>query len=199
MTLKPYYISSRKEVLMPHPDLALAPLPTELPTIADIVTLLADGPYPTKSDGELRVRFVMGRASLARFFAHDHREIARLPVPIEGLRQYDIRGLREDFKGGGEFHRIRQEIVIVTQGAVEWICEDLHGSYKTYTLHPGTGVWIPPFMLHSYRVIGPDTVLQVTANTIFFHPEDRGDTRTHDTYGADQFRTLQGRTHTSTR
>lgn len=163
------------------------------PKIGELKEIRADGPYRTKSNADLTVRFVFGEGDALTFFTYSDVELSHLPCSIRGLREYEITGLQRGANGGNEYHRIRQEIVLVTRGIVRWTLDDLHGGVSIRELHAGEGIWLQPFILHAYHVVENDSALQVIANTIFFNPDDKSDPRTHDTYSADAFRALQKR------
>lgn len=144
-------------------------------------------PWKTKSDGKLHARFALPFTVVHRYLTYDEEELARVPLDIRGLRCYTVRDLPKDGIGGTEFHRIRDEIVVGLDGSVEWECEDVYGARRTYTITPSNGVRIPPFILHTYRVLEEGSGLLVFANTLF----DPEDPRTHDTFSRDEFRALQ--------
>ena len=156
-------------------------------TIAAVETLVARGPWATKSAAELMVLCAVPRFPLDRFFAYDKEELERIPEDIRGLRIYTVRGLPRGKIGGTEFHRIRQEIVFGLEGAVRWTVTDLFGRRKELTLTPKSGVRTPPFILHRYEALEEGSGLLVVANTLF-NPED---SRTHDSYPEAEFRKLQ--------
>lgn len=162
------------------------------PSVKEIVKFEPDGPYRTKSRADLTVHFALDGTLRDKFIRPEPEELGHLPVPLAGLRTSVVSGLCIDAVGGGEWHRARQEIITVLSGALKWTCEDLHGGVGEYELQPGQTIWLPPFILHSYRAMNQATSYLVLANTTFFNPEDHEDPRTHDTYDAKSFRVLQG-------
>ncbi len=73
-------------------------------------------------------------------------------------------------------------------GSVLWHVEDAHGARMDIVIDAGHGVWLPPFILHTYETLVHCTELLVVANTEF--PPD--DARAHDTYPATTSAELQG-------
>lgn len=164
-----------------------------VPTVDDVRFMPQRGPWETKSRGQLMVTLALPIPVLnTHFLFYDPEELASvLPFDIRGLRLYTVRGLPENSIGGTEFHRIREEMVFVLDGLVLWTCEDLAGNIRELLLDPTTGVWMPPYILHTYQALKPDSGLLVIANTLF-DPEDPS---THDTYPADSFHQLQAAKH----
>ncbi|MGH7142177.1 MAG: WxcM-like domain-containing protein [Candidatus Saccharimonadales bacterium] len=111
----------------------------------------------------------------------------KVPIDIKGLRLYTVSDIQKKQIGANEWHRIRNELVFNIKGSVKWTCEDLFGNEKVFNLSPKSGLWIPPFILHTYEVKNKETVLLVIASTLFI-PDD---SQTHDTYSAVAFRKLQ--------
>lgn len=180
-----------------HPNLPLSPTqqaerytPHPFPIIDQIRIFHAHGPWPTKSGGSLVVPFSLPIDATFNFFNYDPIEIARINYDIRGLRTYIVSGLPANQIGGTEFHRVRQEIVINTRGRSHWILEDLSGDSKEFDLSENDGVYIPPFMLHSYHALVNNTDLMVIANTLF----DANNPQTSDTYSCEIFRQLQTKT-----
>lgn len=118
---------------------------------------------------------------------HNREELNKIPEDIRGLRSYSVRGLPKDKIGGTEFHRIREELVFGLEGRVLWKCEDIYGGRREFELSSQKGVWVPPFVLHTYHTLEENSGLLVLANTLF-NPDDP---RTHDTYSREEFRKLQ--------
>lgn len=162
----------------------------DYPRVTSVRRLNGRGPWTTKSHGSLSVVFAFPRRQIMReFFTYDPVELDHVATDICGLRLYSISNLQPDAPmGGGEFHRLRQEFVWVVQGSVEWTCADLLQSKITWTLKPDQpGLWMPPFLMHSYRVLEPNTIMQFCCNTLF----DPDDPATHDTYPESEFIALQ--------
>ena len=159
-----------------------------IPTVNDVQIIEASGPWNTKSGGKLSVVFAMPLATVQdRFLHYEAAELGRVPCDIRGLRAYTVRDLPNGRIGGTEWHRIREEMVFALDGSVRWMCEDLLGGQRDFTLDIDVGVWMPPFILHTYEVKEERSGLFVIANTLFV-PDDP---RTHDTYSMETFRELQ--------
>lgn len=160
-------------------------------SIGDVTTLNIKGPWRTKSNGKLRVLQALV-PEMMRKFLH-HRKGGRYVFggfDIRGFRIYFITGLAKGVVGGGEFHKVRQEMVFCLTGKVTWLCEDTTGTKKEFMLSPSSsGVWMPPGILHTYEVEKGKVSLLVLANTLF----DPDDPRTHDTYPEAQFRKFQAK------
>lgn len=120
--------------------------------------------------------------------SYEEEELRRLSHDIRGIRRYTVSGMPKWGRGGGEWHRIRQEFVGVNEGSVSWVCEDLFGNKRQFDLKAkGDSIWMPPFILHTYTVHEEGSELWVFANTIF--PPD--DPSAHDTYSLEAFQELQ--------
>ena len=157
-------------------------------TVNDIISLPSQGPWATKSNGELSVLFGLNYAELSeKFFHYEESELANIPQDIRGLRSYRVDGLRNKSIGANEWHRLRNELVFIIKGSVKWTCEDVLGNKLDFILESTTGIWVTPFILHTYEALQDDTQIQVIANTLFF-PDDPA---THDTYSAKDFKKLQ--------
>ncbi len=160
------------------------------PSVDDIQVMPAAGPWPTKSGGELMVTMKMPLQDVQeKYLAYDQAELDPLPQDIRGLRIYTVRKLPQERIGGMEWHRVREEMIFVLEGSVLWECEDLYGNKRSYTLDGGAGIWMPPFILHTYTVLAEGSGLLVMANTLFI-PDDPA---THDTYSLEAFKELQNR------
>ena len=171
----------------------------KIPSVFDIKLFRPhkDQPWKSKSGGALRVGFAWPiDLILGGFFLYDQAELNKLPADIRGARLYRVSDIPAGKIGGTEFHRVRQEFVGVTRGEVEWVCEDLNGGKKTFTLNPdlGLSIWMPAFMLHTYRVLSPGSEISVFVNTLF--PPDKPEL--HDTYSEQAFRALQAEYAAST-
>lgn len=167
-------------------------------TVDDVQLIPNRGPWTTKSDGELMVPLAMAYDVVrSRYLRYSDKELARIPskFDIRGLRIYTVRHLAEGKIGGGEWHRIREEMVFTLEGSIRWTCEDLVGGKKELVLNGDEGIWIPPFILHSYQVLEPNSGSLVVANTLF----DPEDTATQDTYSYESFRELAERHQAETR
>ena len=161
----------------------------DVSTVKNIqIILKPSGPWDTKSGGTLNVLFAMPLVTVRdRFLHYENDELDRVPSDIRGLRAYTISDLPNGRIGVTEWHRIREEMVFALEGSVRWMCEDLFGDKREYVLIAGVGVWMPPFILHTYEVKEEGSGLLVIANTLFIP----NDPRTHDTYSMETFRELQ--------
>lgn len=158
------------------------------PTVKDMLVIETRGPWPSKSGGKLMVTFALPWASVKhRYFHYDSEELCRVSQDIRGLRMYTVRGMPRKAVGGNEWHRIRDEMVFVLEGSFLWRCEDLYGQTRDITLTSDVGVWMPPFLLHTYEAQEEGCGLLVVANTLYIP----GDSSTHDTYLVPEFRKLQ--------
>ena len=157
-------------------------------TVDSIKEIKFAGPWTTKSDAQLIVLFKFGVDQVRDQLDYDESELKYIPedFDIRGLRGYTIRNLKKGKIGGTEFHRIRKEMVLGLDGLIEWECEDVYKNKRKFILNNKTGVYMPPFILHTYKTT-EDGGLFVLANTLF-NPEDP---RTHDTYTTEVFRKLQ--------
>lgn len=158
--------------------------------VDDVQIFETRGPWDTKSGGKLNVLFAMPLTTVQdRYLRYEKAELDLMPSDIRGLRAYTVRDLPNERIGGSEWHRIREEIVFVLEGSVLWMCEDILGNQRDIILDTGTGIWMPSFILHTYKVKKERSDLLVIANTLFV-PDDP---RTHDTYSAETFRGLQAK------
>lgn len=158
------------------------------PTVDQIHEMEIRGPWRTKSQGELNVIFALSMSELlGEYLSYDQQELDRLRRDIRGFRIYTVQNLSRNQIGANEFHRIRKEIVIGLEGRTRWTCEDLLGGKREFILTPQNGIWIPPFVLHTYHVLEDGTGHMAIANTLF----DPADPDTHDTFSLELFRSLQ--------
>lgn len=158
----------------------------------DVRVMEARGPWITKSKAKLMVTFAIPLSILEKsYFRYDEKELAIMPggFDVRGLRIYNVRDIPTGTVGGTEWHRIREEMVFVLEGEVEWVCEDVYGGKREFILGEDGGVWMPPYILHTYRALIPGSGLMVVTNTMF----DPSDPRTHDSYPQSVFRELQGK------
>jgi dTDP-4-dehydrorhamnose 3,5-epimerase-like enzyme len=157
-------------------------------SVDDVQEVIGRGPWQTKSGGELRVLFNLPFEALEKgFWQYDEAELAKIPQDVRGLRSYKVTGVPKGSTGANEWHKLRHELVFAFEGTVRWVCEDLTGKQKTFMLDAERGVWVRPYILHSYEALASTASLLVVANTLFI-PEDP---TTHDTYTAESFRELQ--------
>ncbi len=159
-----------------------------VPTICDVQQLRNNGPWPTKSNGHLNVLFGISFTDLQeKYFHYEESELVKISQDVRGLRSYTVAGLQKQAVGANEWHRLRNELVFTVKGRVLWTCEDVFGNKSEHTLDSQSGIWVPPFILHTYESLEDDSELLVVANTLFF-PEDP---KTHDTYDIATFRLIQ--------
>ena len=157
-------------------------------TIAEVRVLKAGGPFTTKGEATLwKCLELTPKEFQDDFLQFNHPANLDAEVDIRGFREYIVLDQKAGKVGGDEFHLQRQEIVFCTNGKVEWICEDLYGRKVSYILEPGCGLWIPPFVLHTFKAIRPTNDLAVICNTTY----TQEDTRTHDTFKKEVFQLLQ--------
>lgn len=159
-----------------------------VPTIKDIRTLPIKGPWPTKSNGQLNVLFSIDFKNLnEKYFHYEKSELSKITSDIRGMRSYKVDGLQNKSIGANEWHRIRSELVFAVKGTIKWKCEDVLGSQIEFLLDDKFGVWMPPFILHTYETQQDDSEILVIANTLFL-PEDPA---TYDSFKATEFLKLQ--------
>lgn len=159
-----------------------------IPTINDIHTLPIKGPWPTKSNGKLNVLFSIDFAEISeKYFNYEESELSKITNNIRGMRSYVVDGLQDNSIGANEWHRIRNELVFAIKGRVKWKCEDAYGDKIEFILDHKLGVWIPPFILHTYETLQDNSELLVFANTLFL----ADDPATHDAFNATDFQKLQ--------
>ena len=148
------------------------------------------GPWESKSGAQLSVVFAFSQSDLERkFFRYSDKELERIPKEFEirGARLYCVAGIPRGSIGGTEFHRIREEMVFGFAGAVRWMCEDLSGAKREFVITKDIGIWMPPYVLHTYESLEDNSGLLVFANTLF----DPDDSKTSDSYSAEEFLALQ--------
>lgn len=164
--------------------------PSIVPSVQDVQIIESRGPWDTKSGGKLMVMFGMPFGTVRnKYFHYKSEELDRVPTDIRGLRAYTVYDLPQGKIGGAEWHRIREEMVFVLNGSLKWTCEDLYGGQKDFILDLNVGIWMPPFILHTYEVKETGSQLFVVANTLFI-PEDPA---THDTFSWEAFRKLKNK------
>jgi quercetin dioxygenase-like cupin family protein len=156
--------------------------------VDDVKVFSAQGPWKTKSNAVLMKLFELSFSEAQNFFSYDKEEIERLPKDIRGFRSYTVRGIPKGTTGANEFHRLRRELLYVLEGKVKIVIEDLQGEKRDFVLTPTEGILCKPFIHHRYEALEEESGLIVITNTIF----NVDDSTTHDTYGHDEFRRLQG-------
>jgi len=165
----------------------VVPLTSDVRVFQAVPKPFRRGPFQTKSGGKLFVDFVLpGPDVISRFGSWQKSELDQIPREMRGLRGYRVVDLPVGSVGGTEFHRIREEIVIGLAGALEWTCEDFEGGQIIIQLIPGVAVWMPPFILHTYKALEEGSGIQVLCNTLLY-PDDPA---TSDTYSREAFLNL---------
>lgn len=155
-------------------------------TVNEIKEIPIKGPWKTKSEAELRVLFSLPYDEIQKYLSYDQQELQNIPIDIRGLRSYSVTDLKEGSVGAMEFHRVRKEILFSLNGIIEVECEDVYKNVRNFTLNGSTGLFVPPFILHTYKVKRSGDII-VIANTLFY-PDD---SRTHDSYSIEIFKKLQ--------
>jgi dTDP-4-dehydrorhamnose 3,5-epimerase-like enzyme len=160
----------------------------QVPKVNDVKIIENKGPWDTKSGGKLNVLFGIDFNTLnVNYFNYEKSEVENIHQDIRGLRAYSVRNLENGRVGANEWHRIRNELVFMTEGSADWICEDLYGNKKTYNLSDAQGVWTPPFVMHTYKTTSEKNGILVIANTLF----DPNNPKTHDSYSIADFQKIQ--------
>ncbi len=105
-----------------------------------------------------------------------------------GFRIYRLTKIPIDSVGANEFHKFRKEIVVIEEGKVKWILEDLEGGIKNVILKKGDIMfYIPPITLHTYTGKSNNSSMTVISSTVYY----KNDMQTHDTHSEEEFRKLQ--------
>jgi dTDP-4-dehydrorhamnose 3,5-epimerase-like enzyme len=156
--------------------------------VDEVHTLQRTGPWETKSGGQLNVLFDIQLEDLrSHYFNYEKLELDKIIHDIRGLRSYQVDNLQAGAIGAQEWHRIRNELVFVTKGSIKWTCEDIYGQKLEFILNKDIGIWVPPFILHTYESLQDNSTLLVVANTLYLPDEPT----THDTFSASDFTNLQ--------
>ncbi len=154
-----------------------------LPTINDIRVIETPGSWITKSGGILEVLTKIDNNTREMLFSYDQAELDQVPGDVRGLRIYRVKDIPEGVTGANEWHKIRNELLVVLEGSAVWSCTDITGAHREFTLTTGVSVLTPHHILHAYRALVDHTSLMVVANTLF-NPENPA---THDSYSAEEF------------
>lgn len=156
------------------------------PTVDDIIVIETKGRWRTKSGGELEVLTRIDNECRELLFSYDQNELDLLPKDIRGLRSYRVSNIPKDCVGANEWHKIRNELVVVLEGSALWSCTDTKGKTRDIILEQGISVFTPHHILHTYKSLATDTSLMVLTNTLFYTeiPE------THDSYSREEFKKL---------
>jgi WxcM-like, C-terminal. len=173
----------RRKALDHHNDLPVR----QPPNVNDIRELSMTGPWRSKSGGLLSVPFALSYPQTMDIFDYDPSELDRVPRDIRGLRMFVLEDIPMGGVGGGEFHRLRIEIVFTVKGKVRWVCDDLYGGRKEFTPMRDCILHFPPFILHTMESMEHGSSVVVIANTLY----DPDDARTYDTYSVAEFRSMQ--------
>ena len=157
-------------------------------SVAQIGVFPNEGPWKSKSGGELNILFARHLSFITGlFFEYDADELEKIPRDIRGLRMYRMDNIPKGGIGGNEFHRIRQEIIIPIKGRLVYECTDLFGQKRDFDLTPKTSIWLPPLVMHTYQAQEDNSSIVVIANTLY----DAADKETWDTYSLEEFNNLQ--------
>lgn len=157
-------------------------------TVNDVVVYRSDqGPWPTKSGGRMHVILAFPKAILEKMIHVDEHELQRTPKVQLGIRAFHTKGIAEGTVGGKHFHRIKQEVISLSSGKVEFLMEDVYGDIRKIVLDQHTrALLIPPFVMHTYTALDQSELIGVS-NTLYDHE----DPETHDTYLQDVFDELK--------
>ena len=156
--------------------------------VSQLVVFPTEGPWKTKSGGELNILFARHLSFInGLFFEYAAEELEKIPRDIRGLRMYRVDNIPKGGIGGNEFHRIRQEIIIPIKGRLAYECEDLFSRKRNFDLTPETSIWLPPLVMHTYEALENNNAIIVVANTLY----DAADKETWDTYSVRDFYNLQ--------
>lgn len=159
-------------------------------TVDDIREFNYPDTWKTKAGAELQVLLALDFGILKeKFLDYDAEELKKIPADfdIRGLRSYTVRKMAMEKLGGTEFHRIRWEVILGLDGEFKWTSEDLDGRIKTSVIKPGTGIILPPFILHRFESMVENSGLLVICNTLF----DPSRKDTQDSYSEEEFKNLQ--------
>ncbi|HLD54788.1 MAG TPA: WxcM-like domain-containing protein [Candidatus Nanoarchaeia archaeon] len=156
-------------------------------TIEETVIFQQKGPWKTKSNAELRVLFALSNQEVLKYLQYNQNELDKIPQDIRGIRAYSVTNLKKESEGGREFHKVRKELFFLLAGSVKLTLEDIYGGTKNLILDSQKGIYIPPFVLHTYKTLEDNSNFLVLANTLF----DVDNPRTHDTFSEMIFKEIQ--------
>lgn len=163
--------------------------PKYAPTIEDVEVLKIEGPWGTKSSGQLYRLYMMDRKELKEFQHLDKRERNSLSKDIRGQKAYIIKGIPRGQLGGAHFHRARDELLFCLDGKLTYQLDDVHGGQQYYELDQSNGLYIPPFVAHTYWAIHDNNTLLAISNTLWFPKDQCPDCE--DTYDMEAFEELK--------
>lgn len=153
----------------------------KIPSVNDVMEIAVRGPWPTKSHGSLNVLTTLSYEEMSSFFCYESTELQRIKSDIRGFRVYNVSNLSKGAVGGNEWHRIKKEIVFATKGSFEIYLKDSLKNERTVLISPSSqGVYIPPFVLHTYKALEDNSELTVITNTLY----NVDDPNTYDVYEA---------------
>jgi len=158
------------------------------PSVSDAQIVRPAGPWRTGSGANLTVPLSMDYSTACNYLQSPRSQYSSTPVDIRGFRLYIVRPILKSSCGSTEYHKIREEIVLCISGEVRFSLEDVRGTKQDFHVTPENGLWIPPFILHTYQGEADSSELIVLANTTF----DHGRKETRDTYAWSEFAELQG-------
>jgi hypothetical protein len=139
------------------------------PNVECVKHVHVDGPWKSKSGGILSSLLTLDLSSLL-FFLNGRGNFEKKD---RGLHIYRVNYIPNNGKGGKEFHKEREEIVFCSQGVIAWDFEDLFGKKRHIGgISETEGLWIPPYILHTYKALEDHSELIVVSNTIFGSGED---------------------------
>lgn len=163
-------------------------IPTYNPfSVDDAVVYESDkGPWSTKSGGQMHVIMAFDEAILKLLLVTEPEELLYAPKVKLGFRAFHTKGIEAKTEGGKHYHRIKREFICASNGALEFLLEDVYGGKKIIILDQNTrALYIPPFVMHSYKVLKQAELIGIS-NTLYDHE----DPETHDTYDRDAFNRL---------
>jgi hypothetical protein len=185
--------------------------------VKDVIFYKSEGPYTTKTNSSLFVCFALPSLNTGNlefieelaiphgidentFLSADKNEESKL---IEATKMiypefnYQISGLRGYFQlgmnggvAGREFHRIRKEITFLIDGKLNAKLEDVYGKKMEISLGIGDGLFIPPFIIHSFEIIEKSIMFSL-ANTLFVFNHSGKKINVTDTYSEKDFEKLK--------
>jgi hypothetical protein len=154
--------------------------------VAEIPYYAYRGPWPSKSGGDLWLVAQFGLDFIQNFFNYDPHELERFAVDIRGYRQYIVTAIPDGSLGGKHFHRVRQSIVQVLSGRIDFHFEDAYGDRRSVVLEPNGWLLMPPFIYVTYEAQLPDSSFSMIVNTKYT-------SGCHDECGEQELRELQAR------
>ena len=90
-------------------------------------------------------------------------------------------------KGGPFGPSFSKEFFFVLSGSVQMEIEDLDKNKKSFLLNSEQGLFIPNFIIHTYKILEDNTMFLVVCNTTY----DPSNKETWDTYSREEFEEMQ--------